>query len=449
MSSTALPATRRGNGLILGLLLGPTGRGWADGLADPRAGIDLETYVRQAQAAEAAKFHTIFLADGVTVNEQAPEPGLEPLTLLSALAARTERIGLIGSVSTSFTEPYNVARQVASLDHLSRGRGGWNLVTSAWGEENFGTVLPPHDDRYAIATEFAGVVRALWESWDSDAIIADRARRILVDPAKVHRVDWESAHFSVRGPLNVPRSPQGRPIVAQAGSSEAGRELGARVADVIFTTGLTEIEPSIALYDDIKARAVAAGRRPEDVAILPGVAPILGSTEEEAHRVWVEGNAHVDLEAARRSLAGQFGGVDFSGVELDDPVPLHLLPRVDAVEGRRSRYAVLLRLIESGQLRTVRDVILYHASAAGHWFPLGTVEQVADQFQERWERGAADGFNILAFVFGYPGNFEAITEHLIPELQRRGLFHHDYAFETLRDNLALATQTRSTDVHSH
>lgn len=432
----------RQTGLILGLLLGNVGRTWVDNPDHVTGLIDIDTYVRQAQAAEAAKFHTIFLADGLTVNENAPEPGLEPVTLLSALAARTERIGLIGSISTSFTEPYNVARQVASLDHISHGRAGWNLVTSAWGEENFGTVLPGHDDRYRIATEFAGVVRALWESWDEDAIIADRERRILVDPARVHRIDWESEHFSVRGPLNVPRSPQGRPILAQAGSSDAGKQLGAEVADVIFTTGLTEIEPSIALYDDIKTRAVAAGRSPREVAILPGVAPILGSTEAEARRVWEAGNAHLDLEKARTSLSGQFGGVDLSGYDLDDPIPVDVLPPEESVQGRRSRYGVLLRLIRSGQLRTIRDVIVYHASAAGHWFPLGTVEQIADQFQERWERGAADGFNILAFVFGYPGNFEAITDHLIPELQRRGIFHTDYEHPTLRENLALATPVK-------
>jgi FMN-dependent oxidoreductase (nitrilotriacetate monooxygenase family) len=309
-------------------------------------------------------------------------------------------------------------------------------------------VLPPHDDRYAIAGEFAGVVRALWESWDEDAIVADVERKLLVDPSKVHRINWESEHFSVRGPLNVPRSPQGRPILAQAGSSDAGKQLGAEVADLIFTTGLTEVEPSIALYDDIKARAVAAGRSRNDIAILPGVAPIIGSTDEEARRIWEEGNEHVDLDKARATLAGQFGGVDFSGYDFDDPIPVDVLPSEASVEGRRSRYGVILRLIETGQLRTVRDVILYHASAAGHWFPIGSVENVADQLQDRWERGAADGFNFLPFVFGYPGNFDAITDQLIPELQRRGIFHHEYAHDTLRANLGLPAG-RSTHVNVH
>lgn len=426
-------------GLILGLLLGGVGRSWKHSSYDPRHLTDLTSYAEQARKAEAAKLHTIFLADSVTVNELAPEPGLEPVTLLSSLSAITDRIGLIGSVSTSFTEPYNVARQILSLDHLSRGRAGWNLVTSAWGEENFGTVLPPHDERYEIATEFAELVTRLWESWDRDAIVADSSTGRLVDPTRVHRVNWSSSHFQVQGPLNVPRSAQDRPILAQAGSSDAGRDLGARFADVIFTTGLVDIDDSIALYDDIKTRARGFGRDPRQVKILPGVAPIIGSTDEEAKRFWRESHEHFDYEAGRRSLSGQFGGVDFDGYDLDAPIPVHLLPEPTTVEGRRSRYEVVLRLIHSGRLTTVRDVILYHASAAGHWFPIGSVENIADQFQERWERGAADGFNILAFVLSYPWGLEAITEHLVPELQRRGIFHTEYEHETLRDNLGLTS----------
>ncbi|WP_426324040.1 NtaA/DmoA family FMN-dependent monooxygenase [Microbacterium sp. E-13] len=429
--------TERGEGLVLGVLLGGVGRTWFDGATEPDQLTTITRYVEQARLAEAARIHTIFLADGLTVNETAPEPGLEPVTLLSALSGFTERIGLVGSVSTTFTEPYNLARQIASLDHISRGRAGWNLVTSAWGEANFGRELPAHDDRYAIAEEFAGVVEALWDSWDADAIVADRDRGILVDPARVHRIDWVSKHFSVRGPLNVPRSPQGRPIIAQAGSSEAGRSLAARHADVVFTTGLVELEPSVELYDDIKGRAIAAGRAHGDIKILPGVAPVIGSTDEEAHRFWVEAHEKFDWEKGRASLAGQFAGVDFDGIDLDAPVPLSLLPEEETVQGRRSRYGVLLRLIRSGRLRTVRDVILYHASAAGHWFPIGSVESIADQLQERYERGAADGFNILAFVQHYPGGLEAVTDHLVPELQRRGIFHTEYEHATLRGNLGL------------
>ncbi|MEU6643982.1 NtaA/DmoA family FMN-dependent monooxygenase [Saccharomonospora sp. NPDC046836] len=426
--------TRR---LALGLLLGGVPRTWRQPWSRAKEVADLAFYADLARKAEAAKFDTLFLADTVATSERSPQPGLEPVTLLSALAAVTDHIGLIGSVSTSFTEPFNLARQIASLDQISGGRAGWNLVTSAWGGENFGIALPPHDERYAIATEYVQLVTALWESWDPGAIVADHDRNLFVDPARVHRVDWNSERFQVRGPLNVPRSPQGRPIIAQAGSSEAGKTLGAGYADLVFTTGLTELEPSRALYADLKQRAVAAGRRPESVKILPGVAPVIGSTDEEAHRIWSDSHEHFDFTASRASLAQQFGGVDFAGLDPDAPVPVERLPAEETVEGRRSRYGVLLHLIRTGQLRTVRDVVLYHASAAGHWFPIGSVERIADLLQERFEGGTADGFNFLGFFQDYPNGLEALTEHLVPELRRRGLVRTDYEHPTLRGNLGL------------
>jgi FMN-dependent oxidoreductase (nitrilotriacetate monooxygenase family) len=424
--------------LVLGLLIGSVTGNWRETFKDSKPRIDIGRYIDQARKAEAAKIHLIFLADGVTTNKKAPDLGLEPVTLLSSLATVTERIGLIGSVSTSFTEPYNLARQIASLDHISHGRAGWNLVTSAWGGEQFGKVLPDHDDRYAIATEYAGVVEALWDSWDADAIVGDRERNLLVDPEKVHQINWESEHFSVQGPLNIARSPQGRPIIAQAGSSEAGKDLGAGHADVIFTTGLTDLEPSVELYDDIKQRAVAAGRSVDDVLILPGVAPVIGSTDEEARRIWAQSHTDANFEKGRASLSTQFNNIDFAELDLDDPIPVEKLPPEESVQGRRSRYGVLLRLIQKGELRTVRDLILYHDSASGHWFPIGSVEHIADLLQERYEKGAADGFCFLPFYSRYPGGLEALTDHLIPELQRRGLFHSDFEHDTLRANLGLA-----------
>lgn len=428
----------RGLGLSLGLLLGGPAKNWRQTHTEPSRIVDVAVYADQARKAEAAKIHTIFLADGLGSSRADANPQLEPITLLSALATLTERIGLISSISTTFTEPFNLARQVASLDHISRGRAGWNLVTSSMGAENFGKELPAHDDRYALGTEFVEVVKALWDSWDADAIVADRERNLLVDPDKVHQIDWKSEHFSVRGPLNVPRSPQGRPIIAQAGSSEAGRTLGAAHADLIFTTGLIDLEPSQEIYADFKRRAMAEGRAPDDLKVLPGVAPVIASTDAEAQRYWRESYEHIDFEKSRRGLASQFAGVDFEGIDLDAQIPLHLLPEEETVQGRRSRYGVLRRLILEGQLRTVRDLVIYHSSAAGHWFPIGSVEHIADLLQERYETGAADGFCILAFVFNYPGGLEAVTDHLIPELQRRGIFHADYEHETLRENLGLA-----------
>jgi FMN-dependent oxidoreductase (nitrilotriacetate monooxygenase family) len=430
--------SERGKGLVLGLLLGGTGQTKKPGTEGATDNLlDIDAYIEQAQEAERGKIHTIFLADALVTSDTAPKPGLEPVTLLSALAARTARIGLIGSISTSFTEPYNLARQVLSLDHISGGRAGWNLVTSSTGEKNFGKPLPAHDDRYAVAEEFAGVVQALWESWERDAVTYDDRGRQRVDARKVHRIDWSSQHFSVQGPLNVSRSPQDRPILAQAGSSDEGRQLGARIADVIFTTGLTETEPSIELYKDFKQRASAFGRAPDAIKILPGVAPVIGSTDEEAKRFWRDVIDDIDFEEGRKSLAGQFGGVDFEGIDLDAPIPLADLPQTANVEGRRSRFGVFRNLIESGQLRTVRDLIIYHSSGAGHWFPIGSVENVADQLQDRYERGATDGFNFLAFTLKYELGLGALTEHLIPELQRRGIFHHDYRHETLRQNLGI------------
>ena len=438
VTTTRTTTDGRGPGLVLGLLLGGVARAWRKPWSRADEVVDLALYADLTRQAEAAKIHTIFLADGVSTDVNDPQPGLEPVTLLSALAARTERIGLVGSVSTSFSAPYNVARQIASLDHISRGRAGWNIVTSAWGGENFGIELPPHDERYAVAEEFTRVVEELWDSWEPGAIVRDVERNLFVDPAKVRRIDWTSEHFSVRGPLNVPRTPQGRPVLAQAGSSEAGKAFGARHADLIFTTGLVDLGESQDLYDDVRKRAADAGRDPAQLKILPGVAPVIGSTQEEAKRIWEESHEHLDLDRAREALSKQFGGVDLSGYEWDQPVPVDLLPAEDDVQGRRSRYGVLRRLLRTGELTTLRDLVLYHASAAGHWFPVGSVEHVADLLQERYESGAADGFNILPFFLEYPSGLDAITEGLIPELQRRGLFHTEYEHDTLRANLGLA-----------
>lgn len=430
--------SERGEGFVLGLLLGGTGQARRPGTHGRNDDLtDISIYVEQAKQAEAGKIHTIFLADSLVASEKAPRPGLEPVTLLSALAAHTSRIGLVASVSTSFTEPYNVARQILSLDHISGGRAGWNLVTSSAGERNFGKALPAHDDRYAIASEFAEVVRALWESWEPDAVRYDGQGRQIVAAEKVRRIDWRGEHYAVQGPLNLSRSPQDRPILAQAGSSAKGKELGARVADVIFTTGLTEIEPSIRVLRDYKDLAQAHGRSPDQIKVLPGVAPVIGSTDEEARRHWETIIETIDYEEGRQSLAGQFGGIDLEGIDLDEPIPLDQLPQTEAVQGRQSRFGVFRKLIESGKVRTVRDLIIYHSSGAGHWFPIGSVENVADQLQERYERGAADGFNILAFTLKYELGLSAITDHLIPELQKRGVYHHDYAHETLRGNLGL------------
>lgn len=439
---TATTTTAARDGLVLGVLLGNPSQNWRRRYPhDQTPRSDIQHYVTEAQQAEAAKLHTVFLADGVASSPQSVDLGLEPTTLLSALALQTERVGLIGSISTSFFEPFNVARQVASLDHISAGRAGWNLVTSAAGGPNFGKDDATHDTRYEIAEEFAGVVDSLWESWDSDAVVADRERNLLIDPERVRAINWKSKHFSVQGPLDIGRSPQGKPVLAQAGSSDLGKNLGAARADLVFTTGLIDVDESVAFERDFAQRVERAGRQRSEVKLIPGVAPVIGSTDEEAKRLWHEAYADLDFEAARRQLASQFDGRGFEDLGLDDAVPVDSLPPESAVEGRRSRYGVLLRLLQRGELRTVRDLVLYHASAAGHWFPIGSVERIADQLQERFERGAADGFNFLPFYNNYAHGLSAITEHLVPELQRRGLFQTEYAHSTLRENLGLPIPT--------
>lgn len=404
----------------LGLLINGVPRNWATTFGEDDDPFRVDRYARIARSVEAAGFDLIFLADGVATSDRVARGGLEPLTLLSALAVLTERIGLVASVSTSFTEPFNLARQIASLDQLSGGRAGWNIVTSSGGGENFGRADLPHDERYRKGAESAEVVLRLWRSWGEEAIVRDRATRRFFDDDQVRAIDFAGEFFSVRGPLNVPRSPQGIPLLAQAGSSEAGQEVGARYADLIFTTGLPSVEESIAFADRAKARAAAHGRARESVRVLPGVSPVIGSTEEEARRIWEDSVRDLDVWRDAEGFAKQFS-IDIAQLELDAPLPREALPREEDVEGRRSRYGVLLGLIESRRIVTLRDLVRYTSTAAGHWFPIGTPEQIASQFLDRYRRGAADGFNVLGFFDEVPGGLEALTDGLVPALRANGL----------------------------
>jgi FMN-dependent oxidoreductase (nitrilotriacetate monooxygenase family) len=397
---------------------------------------------------EAAKLHAVFLADTVrldldTVRGQ-PFSGLEPVTLLSALAAVTEHIGLIGSISTTFSEPYNVARQLASLDHISNGRAGWNLVTSAYGEENFGRELPVHDERYERGAEFAEALRALWDTWESDAVRTDRAQGIYADTGKVHYADFKSKHFSIRGPLNVARPPQGYPVIAQAGSSGTGQDVAARYADLVFTTGRTSDADSLAFYKSLKARVAAAGRSPSDVKILPGISPIIGQTEAEAKAIERELNGLIDLDAGRSRLARQLAGTPLDDLDLDEPIPLGVLPAESAVEGRRSRFGVYRDLIAEGW--TLRRLIEWEVSSSGHYVPVGSPEQIADLLLRRFEEGGADGFVLLPSYV--PEGFSLLTDAVVPILAERGAFQREYAGTTLRENLGLSNVTSNAKERS-
>ncbi|WP_375456680.1 LLM class flavin-dependent oxidoreductase [uncultured Methylobacterium sp.] len=434
---------RHGERLRLGAFLYPGGHhvaAWRHPASQADAGIDPAHYRRLAQVAEAAKFDLIFLADGVSIRGDDIDAlsrtairyvgQFEPLTPLSHLSAVTERIGLVATASTTYNEPFHVARKFASLDHLSRGRAGWNLVTSADPREayNFGRESHlAHARRYARAEEFVDVAAGLWDSFEDDAFVRDRAEGRFFDPDKLHVLAHEGEHFSVRGPLNVPRPPQGHPVVVQAGSSEAGKALAARTAEVIFTAQST-LADAKAFYADVKGRMARHGRDPDDLKIMPGAFPVVGRTEGEAQDKYGALQALIH-PVVGRSLLEQLAGLDLSGHADDAPVP-----EAPGTEGGKSRQDLLVTLARRDGL-TIRELYLRIAGARGHWTLVGTAAQIADALQERFEADGADGFNIMPPTL--PGGLDDFATLVIPELQRRGLFRTEYEGRTLRENLGL------------
>ncbi|TQE91910.1 LLM class flavin-dependent oxidoreductase [Ureibacillus terrenus] len=401
--------------------------------------LNFEFAKQQALTAERGKFDMVFLADGVSARyrskgfEHEHTAYFEPFTLLSGLAAVTSKIGLVGTVSTTYNEPFNVARKFASLDHLSGGRAGWNVVTS-YGIEaanNFGYKEEPvHADRYERAEEFVDVAKKLWDSWEDDAIVFDQEHAKFADKEKVHEIRHEGKWFSVTGPLNIARPVQGYPVIVQAGSSEAGKELAARTAEVIFTAWQT-LEEAQAFYRDVKSRMDKYGRHPDELKIMPGVYPIVGRTIEEAE---AKRRKLLDLipESLGVSLLSQQLGVDLSGYPVDGPLPE--LPDVSEINGIKSRSQLVRDLAERENL-TIRQLYQRIAGARGHREIIGTPEQIADQLQEWFENEAADGFNIMPPT--YPDGLDDFVELVIPELQRRGLFRTEYEGSTLREHLGL------------
>lgn len=401
---------------------------------------DIDYTVDIAQKAEAAKFDSIFLADvlGLWNDVRAtPFNWLEPITTLAATAMATSRIGMIATASTTYTEPYNLARQFASLDHISRGRIGWNIVTT-WSHqaaENYnGTEQMAHADRYVRAEEYMAVVNGLWDSWADDGVKDDRTAGLYADPAKVRPVNHEGALYKVKGPLNIPRPPQGRPVFVQAGSSEDGRAFAARHAEAVFTAHM-EKATAQDFYGDLKGRLAAVGRRPEDVIILPGFSPILGSTVEEAERYAQELNDLADPEIGLMRLSGRFGGYDFSHLPMDKPLSPGDFPDPEAVQAARSRTEVIIGVVRN-ERPTMRQLLSKLAGARGHFTFTGTPEQCADLLQDWFETGAADGFNIMPPVLPY--SLEVFAAEVIPILQKRGLFRTEYSGATLRDHLGIS-----------
>ncbi|WP_326558335.1 LLM class flavin-dependent oxidoreductase [Micromonospora sp. NBC_01796] len=405
--------------------------------SDPFAHTDVAHYQHLARTAERGKLDSLFLADSpVLWNSigRRPAGALEPTVLLTALAGVTTHIGLIATASTTYNEPYNLARRFASVDHISGGRAGWNIVTTAGADaaRNFNLDdLPAHADRYARAAEFIDVARKLWDSWQDDAPLGDKATGIWGDDARVHPPAHRGRYFRVAGALNLPRSPQGHPLLVQAGSSDDGKALAARYAEAVFTAQQT-LADAQAFYTDLKARARALERDPDTVKILPGIVPVIGATEAEARRLDADLDELIRPEYALRQLAERLR-VAPEDLHLDAELPADL-PNEDEIEGAKSRYTLVVNLARRERL-TVRQLIGRLGGGRGHRTFAGTPEQVADAIEHWWDNGAADGFNIMPAVL--PSGLVAFVDHVVPILQHRGLFRTEYTGTTLRDNYGL------------
>ncbi|GJM77582.1 MAG: LLM class flavin-dependent oxidoreductase [Paenibacillus sp.] len=422
--------------LKLGALLHGVGGGtslWRHPDVQSDASINIDGYKRWVQKAEAGKFDLVFIADGLYITEKSIPHFLnrfEPLTLLSALAAVSKHVGLVGTLSTSYSEPFTVARQFASLDMISGGRAGWNVVTSPLEGSalNYGKKEhPDHGKRYRIATEFLEVARGLWDSWEDDAFVRNKETGVFFDPDKMHTLNHVGEFFSVKGPLNIARSKQGQPVIFQAGSSEVGKNYAAKHADSVFT-GHETIEDAQAFYQDVKSRAASFGRNPEEVLIFPGISPILGRTPEEAERKYQEVASLVTIENALDYLGRFFEHHDFSQYPLDEP-----FPELGDL-GKNSFQSGTDKIKKDAKEKglTLRQVALQAATPRGGF--IGTPEQVADRIQAWFEGGAADGFMITAAV---PNGLEEFVDLVVPILQERGLFRTEYESDTLRGNLGL------------
>lgn len=412
---------------------------WRHPDASPLPLTDIRYYADLAQKAEKGLFDSIFLADQLALGDdvaQAARTWLEPVTTLTGAAMATSHIGLIGTCSSTYTEPFNLARQFASLDHISNGRAAWNIVTS-WSvaaAKNFGDEQQvSHAERYERAEEFLAVAKALWDSWGDAALLDDREAGRYADPDLIRPIGHRGKYYSVQGPLNMPRSPQGRPVLVQAGSSETGRDFAARHAEAVFTAHL-ERETAEEFYRDLKARVRKAGRREDQALILPGFSPVIAGTEAEAIRYRDELNALADVEVGRKRLSGRFGGHDFSHLPLDTPLSPDDFPDPATVEAARSRTEVIVGMVRR-ERPTLRQVLAKLAGARGHYVFAGTPEQAADFMTDWFREGVADGFNLMPPVL--PTMLDVLVSDVVPILQKRGLFRTEYTGSTLRDHYGL------------
>jgi FMN-dependent oxidoreductase (nitrilotriacetate monooxygenase family) len=406
---------------------------WRAPQSDARASIDIGHYVRAAQIAERGKLDAIFLADTPVLEHRAEERsfnGLEPSITLAAIATATSHVGMIATVSTSYNEPYNIARRFGTLDLLSHGRIGVNLVTTAnaAAAANFGQPLMEHGRRYARGKEFAEVLLKLWDSWEDDAFVGDKESGTLLDKSKIHRIDHDGEFFKIAGPLSVPRSPQGYPVMVQAGGSDDGRDFAARHADAVFSVGEDQ-DLSRSYIGDLRRRAVAAGRDPRSVIVLPGLATIIGSTETEVRRREEELGALIPIDYAVARV-GQTFGQDLSHLDLDAPFPNLPIP----LNGMTTFARATLNFARRDHL-TFRQLIHKLGGGIGHRVVAGTPEAVADDIESWFVNYAADGFNLMPDVL--PDGLTTFVDQVIPILQKRRLFRTDYHETTLRERFGL------------
>ncbi|MGP5636687.1 LLM class flavin-dependent oxidoreductase [Corynebacterium variabile] len=434
--------TDRTDQLVLNAFVYPEGHheaAWRHPATTPERLLDPEYFVDIAGTAERGRLDAIFFADSPAVTGNVglrPGAGFEPLTLLSAIAARTEHIGLVATASTTYNDPYTLARAFASLDLISGGRAGWNIVTTAAdvASANFGlTGHPSAEERYARATEFVEAVVALWDSFEEDALLVDPVAGRWADPSRVHPADYRGQYVSTKGPLNVPRSPQGHPVLVQAGSSNAGRALGGRFAEAIFTAH-QRLEDAVDFATDIRARAVASGRSGSDVKILPGLSPFIAATQKEAKALEAGFTDLLNPAFNLPTLNGLFD-LDFTEDNLDTVIPLSAVQSTGrTLDNNHSRSQVVAGIIER-ERPTVRQLLGRLAGARGHRVFTGTPVQVADTIEEWFRAGAADGFNIMPPY--YPGGLEVFVDEVVPILQERGLFRTEYPGTTLRSSYGL------------
>lgn len=431
------------NVFVLGV--GHHAAAWRHPSVDPKSHLKVETMQHIARSAEAGTFDAVFYADAPSLSKwvgdvgRVPDEKLDPALMLTAMAMATSRVGLIATASTQFEEPYNVARRFSSLDLLSGGRAGWNMVTGMILESalNFNyEQMPDHAERYERGDEFLDVVLGLWREWQDDALPADKDSGVYARRDRIHEVGHRGEHFQVAGPLSVPPSPQGHPVVVQAGSSPAGMELAARYADVIFTAQ-NDIEAARTFYRKLKDRAVELGRDPDHIAILPGLSVIAAPTDEEAQAIKSELDDLIQLDDGLNLLSSQTG-IPVDRIQLDEPLPDDLRDPSE-YHGNRSRYELTLEMARSHRL-TVRQLLIRLAGTRAHSSVIGSPVTVADHIEQWYRSEACDGFNLMPAML--PASLDSFVELVVPILRERGIFRSEYSGPTLRDHLGIPVPTR-------